>query len=285
MEDELWARVYRVTWDVCKDAGFKGRQFSDREIVLTFLWAVLHDRPISWACCPANGPPAEHWQRRPSPSTMSRRMRCESFARWLSEIEQRLAMRFPRRWYKAIDARPLPIGSCSKDTQAGYGHAATGMAKGYKLYAIWNPGGSFVTWQVHGMNVHEVTVAKTLIPTLTGEGYLVGDRMYDASPLHDLSAQNGYQLVAPKHHGKGLGHRRQSPHRLRSLDLIQRPFGQRLLRDRYAIDRFFGHMSNFGGGLSPLPNWVRTLRRVRFWVQGKIIINAVRLTMKQRLTA
>lgn len=285
MEDELWKQVYRIVWEVCKDAGFKGRQYSDRVILLTFLWAVLHDRPISWATRPENGPSESRWQRWPSPATMSRRMRSNSFRQQFQQVEKRLQTSFPERWFNAIDARPLPIGGYSKDRDAGYGYAGTGMAKGYKLYGIWNGGGSLAVWQVHPMNLNEVTVAKKLIAQLTGEGYLVGDRMYDASPLHDLSAGRGYQLVASKHHGEGLGHRRQSPHRLRSLELTERAFGRQLLHDRYEIDRFFGQLSNFGGGLSPLPSWVRGLHRVRLWVQGKIVINGIRLALKQRLIA
>ena len=34
--------------------------------------------------------------------------------------------------------------------------------------------------------------------------------------------------------------------------------------------------THFGGGLAPLPNWVRTLGRVRLWVHAKLLIDAPR---------
>ena len=38
-------------------------------------------------------------------------------------------------------------------------------------------------------------------------------------------------------------------------------------------------------GLAPLPNWVRTLPRVRLWVHAKLLIDAVRWQLKARLAA
>jgi len=54
-------------------------------------------------------------------------------------------------------------------------------------------------------------------------------------------------------------------------------FGRGLLWQRKAVERFFGQLTSFGGGLSPLPAWVRTHRRVRRWVQAKLIFNRLRM--------
>ncbi|MHC4192166.1 MAG: hypothetical protein ACYSUB_21260, partial [Planctomycetota bacterium] len=35
-----------------------------------------------------------------------------------------------------IDAKPLPVSRNSKDKEAAYGYAESGMGKGYKLHAI-----------------------------------------------------------------------------------------------------------------------------------------------------
>ncbi len=40
-------------------------------------------------------------------------------------------------------------------------------------------------------------------------------------------------------------------------------------------------MGNFGGGLGPLPNWVRTPHRVAAWVQGKILVFSARELLKR----
>ena len=45
---------------------------------------------------------------------------------------------------------------------------------------------------------------------------------------------------------------------------------------RGGVERAFGQVGNFGGGLSPLPNWVRRPRRVALWVAGKFMIWMVR---------
>src|SRR2546423_234392 len=44
-----------------KTRSFKGKRFSDATIVITHLWAVLWDRPISWACRLENWPEDLQW--------------------------------------------------------------------------------------------------------------------------------------------------------------------------------------------------------------------------------
>ena len=68
------------------------------------------------------------------------------------------------------------------------------------------------------------------------------------------------------------GHRRHSPCRIRSIKLLDRPFGQSLLTGRISIERMFGNLTNFPGGLKLLPHWVRTLFRVEMWVRAKMIL-------------
>jgi len=135
------------------------------------------------------------------------------------------------------------------------------------------------------MNVNEQKAARFLVSLLEGEGYLVGDGEYDANALYDLAAERGFQLVSPHRKGTRLGHICHSPYRLRSRQLLAGPFGDGLLHARAGIDRFFGQMGNFAGGLGPLPHWVRGLHRVRQWVHGKIIFNAARWDKNKRLTA
>jgi len=227
----------------------------------------------------------QRWMNLPCPGTMSIRLRIVSVQRLLREVELRLRLEFGTSWCKWIDGLPLPVGGSTQDRDARYGRAAGVMAKGYKLHAICDAHGALDAWAIEPMNVNEQVVAQILISQLRGEGYLVGDGEYDSNILYDLSAQAGFQLVAPFRKGTELGHQKHSPQRLRARELLNRPFGQTLLHHRAGIDRFFGHLGNFGGGLGPLPHWVRSLRRVRLWVQGKIILNAIRLKTKQQLVA
>jgi hypothetical protein len=280
MESELWSLVYHLVVRLARGQRPRGAMYQDAEIVGVYLWAVLHDRPVLWACQRRNWPIC--WRRRPlpTPSTMSRRLRRPAVRRLLQEAERHLRPCCGSRWCQWIDAKPLPVGGASQDRHARAGRAVRGLARGYKLYAIGRAGGAFEAWMVLPMNVNERRAARHLLRQVEGVGYLVGDAEYDSNALFDLAATRGFQLVAPRIRPGALGHHYQSPRRLRSIDLLTRPFGQALRRQRYDIDRFFGRLGNFGGGLAPLPNWVRTYRRVRLWVHGKILINLAHLALK-----
>ncbi len=69
----------------------------------------------------------------------------------------------------------------------------------------------------------------------------------------------------------------QSPYRLRCIELMRSAFGRGVYRLRRTIERAYANLTSFGGGLSPLPAWVRHLKRVWLWVTAKILINGVRI--------
>ena len=89
-----------------------------------------------WACRPENWPPGWRRRRLPSNPTMSRRLRSASVRGLLARLERRVVGPTGPGLFWMIDGKPLPIGGCSKDRQAGYGRAAGGKAKGYKLHAL-----------------------------------------------------------------------------------------------------------------------------------------------------
>lgn len=284
MDSELWQQVYQQIERMDSSWVSPDRvKYTDGRIVEVYMWAVLRDRPTSWACRAENWPIDRRDQPLPDPSRMSRRLRSDSVGKFLAQLERRMGRTdTPASWVRWTDAKPLAIGGSSRDADAGYGRAASGMAKGYKLYAICDPQGRLCQWQVHGMNVNEKKVCRSLIQGLRQPGYLVGDGEYDSNYLYDLAGNKGIQLLSPRRRDTQLGHQYQSPYRLRSMDLQASEFGLTLLHQRAGIDRTFGRMGNFGGGMGPLPNWVRTLGRVRRWVRGKIIIYYAWLKIKRR---
>jgi hypothetical protein len=78
--------------------------------------------------------------------------------------------------YWMIDGKPLPIGGCSRDRQAGYGGAAGGKAKGYKVHAALGADGAVAAWRLAPMTKDERVMAARLLrsrphPRL-GEGLL-----------------------------------------------------------------------------------------------------------------
>src|SRR5437016_1851463 len=83
----------------------------------------------------------------------------------------------------------------------------------------------------------EETMARRLIPDLPGSGYLLGDPIYDSNVLFDLAHAADHQLLTPKRRkNSGLGHHRQSPYRLRCIELMQHRFGKALYRFRRQIE-------------------------------------------------
>jgi hypothetical protein len=282
VEHQLWKSIVMVLKAISKVRRRAAETYQVEDIVKVWLWAVLHDRPVSWACDRRNWPIHERRRKFPSSSTMSRRLRCAKVRQLLQQIEQYVLSpqgEKPLLWI--IDGKSLPIGGCSKDGQAGYGRAAGCKAKGYKLHAVIGSDGSIAAWRVAPIHMDERTMGRRLLSQASVQGYVLADGNYDSNQLHDVCLKRGVQFVAPPRYGFEChrGHRRQSPSRLRSIELLSNPqssFGRALHRKRDAIERHYGCLTMWGGGLQPLPAWIRTHRRVHRWVQAKLIFTALR---------
>lgn len=268
-------------------------------IVRVHLWSVIHERPTCWAC------EAKHWDWRtrpaalPDQSTMSRRMRGKAgkqFYAFLDAVSALLCSNSGREagtvLVKCMDGKALPVAAHSTDRDARWGRGAGQQAKGYKLHVARSPQRPMPEqWAVTPLDVDERVVARRLVKRLSGAGYLLADALYDAADLHERAAAVEHQLVCPRGKpGRGLGHRRQSHHRLRCIDMLEppgeiNPFGRRLHCQRRGIEQTFGNFVSFGGGLQGLPSWVRRIWRVRAWVYGKLLVNASRIRRLQRSRA
>jgi len=247
MERQLWKKIVDLIVAVHKSKSSYRCRYSSVLILKVWFWSVINDRPVSWACERRNW---SIWDRR---------------------------MKLPVFW--AIDGKPLTISGCSKDPQATYGRAAGGKAKGYKIHAIVGANGCVSQWRLAPMSKDERVMAKRMFKRLNIAGYIFADGNYDSNPLHRCCDEYGNaQLISPRRGGPGkaLGHRKQTAGRLRSKEILEdemSDFGTQMMIDRVAIERFFANLTNCATGLTCLPSWVRTYRRVHRWVQAKMIIN------------
>lgn len=297
MEDELWPALYRLFLEEHNrryPRGQKRVRYSDAVILAVAAWAVLHDRPACWACRAKNWrglPGGCPWAALPSPGRLSVRLKTLSVQQLLEQVFWRLLCLRPLSMVRRVDSKPLPVGGFSKDRDAKRGYATGGLAKGYKFFGCW--GASVVPEQLllGPLNQSDPAGAMALVRGLSRGplpgGYLLADATHDTNPLHALAREHGFQLVAPrKQPGTGLGHGAHDPARLRAIEMLEGPsgFGRALYAGRGAVERDLAHLCGFGGGLQPLPSFVRRPRRVAFWVVTKLIINGIRLCQLHGLT-
>lgn len=297
MEGELWRQLYQWTEQADKRHAQASRRLrhADVTIVRVYLWSSLHERPVCWACDASNWPAAllPAAAGLPSQPTMSRRLRTAGVQALLCDVERVvdgcLWLLGTWRWIGIVDGKPLPVGRFSADPDAdwGVGAGGRGWEVGYRLIALWRHT-LLPLAEVRPMNVGEPVAARRLVARLghldagAGACYVLGDSQFDSNKLHAMCAQRGCQLVAPpkKPQARGRGHRPHEPARLHALEMLRRPFGATLYRLRPLVEGRLGNLSSFGGGLAPLPSWVRRIHRVRLWVRTKLLINAARMRLK-----
>ncbi len=282
MSSHEWRRLYRMIVRVDKALPPLNRRpdYSDVLIVAMYLWAVAHDRPQSWACDRRNYHRTWLPGCLPSQSRFSRRIRsprCQALLQGVllvstpDEDEDTLCF---------LDGRPLVVGACSKDKQALAGRVYGGFARGYRLHACMTESGYFAASKVTSNNVSEKSVAPELIDRTVPRGLVLADGNYDSGVLYDCVARYGGQLLATMRTGAGRGHRPQNENRLIAVR-IWNSHSEWIKSRRKAIDRFFGQHSSYGGGLAPLPAWVRTEARVTCWINAKIILYHNRLNLRR----
>lgn len=281
MERELWA-VLSEHLTHLTTLTRRGRfVHSTARIVRVYLWAVLHDRPVYWACDRRNWVGVKPPAVLPNQSTMSRRLHRADTAAMLERLLDRLEPVMRHAMVMRLDGKPMPIAKHSGDRHATIGRGSGGFAKGYKLHAIYAASNRPVIRHVAPMNVDERVVAKQMIEQANcSEGYLLADANYETNPLYDQAARVGRVLVTPRRfaQARGLGQSRQhSEHRIAMIQRTKEPtrFVHALMRNRRDIETRFANLTNFGGGLTHLPPWVRG-RRVEPYVTAKIAIRLAR---------
>lgn len=255
-------------------------RFSDRDVLRVSLWAILHDRPMSWACNVENWPARLRSDRLPDDSTVSRRWQRADLQCQARRLHEAGVHRFGgTARFAIIDGRPLPVGGCTKDPDARAGRSAGGMGKGYKMHTLVSLTHVIMAYEIRPMNEAEPTVALDLVPqTPNMVTRVLADGVYDSMRLHQRMQEAGKKLYAPVRQRR-VG-RRQQPRRLQLLQLWQRPIGLRLAKLRNEVERTFGQESNVAFGFKGLPAWARRNRRVFRWMWGKNLFHNAWLLTK-----
>ena len=164
---------------------------------------------------------------------------------------------------------------------AAWGRGAGIKARGDKLHARVGINGRMLDGAVAPLNIDERVMAEQMLRAKPAIGYVLGDKNDDSHKLHTCVSDGGAQLVAPRRYGshRGMGHMRHEPGRLHRRDLLENTvseFGRELHALRGTIERVFGSLTSTSGLRTHLPAWVRTLPRVRLWVQAKLIVSEIR---------
>jgi hypothetical protein len=285
MERELWPILFDAVVEVGSEVKQVGVHYQPWVVALVILWAALHDRPRRWACDPRNWSPTRKRPiQLPSESVLSRRADSVGMGLFWKRLEEHLRGSEYSGMISMVDGKPLFVGGCSKDHDAHWGYGAGMKGKGYKLHTIWGHQDLPKAWDVTPLNRDESKVAIELLKQVHSGGYLLADGNYDNCPMHIAASTSKFQMITKdRRPNAGRGHRKVSASRQRSIQLRHSSFGQQLLAQRTEIERDFGQATCFGGGLAPLPSWVRRLSRVRTWVWSKLFINAARILENQQL--
>lgn len=256
--------------------------YSDLLILRMWLWAVEHDRPLSWACRRENYTSMYRPRRLPSVSRFSRRLRTMRFLRLRVLLHRVLTAHTRSSQLSYLDGKALPVGEHTSDPDARNGVVTTGRFRiGYKLHARVNRDGFFEEYRVTALNRGEAKVARQLVRSTPDGGLVLADSNYDSRILYRAVDRHGSQMFTPvKGIARAASTFKRMPESRKRAVLLWRTHPELAswaMKERATIERVFAHLCGFGGGLGPLPAWVRRLHRVRLWLDAKIAVYHIRL--------
>ena len=286
MDREIWRTLFSAIQRAARRVESSARcpLFGDWLIVAMYFWTCWHDRPQCWAC------EREHYGRLfrprklPSSSQFNRRVKTPSVQMILQRVHNDLAKVGLATPVSFVDGKPMLVSPVSKDPEARWGHITGGKGKGYKLHGLVTEDRRIVVWSVMPLNVHETHVAEAMckhLPPQPAQSLTLGDGNYDAADLHKRIEHTGSRLLVPL---RGMA---EHPVTLRQMGSARREHLKVIREDstlvkyvlnwRTQIERVFSTLSCHGGGLAPLPSWVRRLERTRRWIGCKIALYHARL--------
>jgi hypothetical protein len=307
MDRELWTFVVHAVDRALVGVPYIGRaqRYNDRLIVLMLIWAVWHDRCLSWACDRRHYGDLFRPRVVPSISWFARRVKTDRVRELLQRVNDDLAVRgtnCPHDLLSYIDAKALLVSPVSKDPDAKRGKITGAFAKGYKFHAMVNENRRVVIWCVTPLNTDEKTVATELLnhlppgqPDTPATIALVapltlGDSNYDSAPLHRAFADRDRHLLTPVRAKQFVGPNGRHSRTLQAMGPRRREvlavsesnpeLVRYVLKSRNNIEGTFSVLS-LACGLDRLPGFVRRLPRVTRWTGCKVILYHARLLAQE----
>ena len=280
MDRDVWMLVTQAICRATRSAksSVLHPRFADSLIVAMYLWTVWHDRPLCWASDRSHYGSLFRPRKLPSVSQFTRRVKTDSVRIALQAVHDDLARTHLSSPVAYLDGKALVVSPVSKDRDAKRGRVSGGFARGYKLHAYASEDGRIALWSVMPLNVAEQSVAAALHKLLAAAAAGTADgRLELLTPLKGQKRVKG-----GVHHPVTLRQMGPARRQLAATWKADPGLCRHVLRDRDDIERTFGILTCTGGGLGPLPAWVRTLARVRRWVGAKIALYHARLQVRQR---
>lgn len=288
MDRQVWKVLVCSVRSADRRVARAGRRprFSDQQILKMYLWSVMHDRPLCWACHRAHYNGSFRPRQLPSVSQFCRRMKTPRIVAMLKAVNDYLTRTETQAHLSFFDGKALPISDYSTDPDARDGRGVGKFQRGYKLHAWATSDGRIPRFSVRPLNEGEQKVACELTDRIDRKSLVLGDSNFDSRYLYQAVAQRGGQLLTPlkgrSTQEKNL--KQMGPGRRNAIAWWTHfpTMCETLLRRRDQIERIFSALTGFGGGLTTLPPWVRRIDRVGNWVTAKIAIYHARLECKQR---
>jgi hypothetical protein len=264
--------------------------FSDRLILSMLLWAVMHNKPLSWACDRSSYSSLLRPRRLPSTSQYFKRLKTGRFVAAMSTLHDLLTRDGREDLLSFLDGKALLIGEYSSDPDASTSMVGRRFRLGYKLHARATVRGFIAEYRVLPLHEGEPNTARELLERVRRGSVILADANFDSSPLYEQVDRRGATLLTRIKGTPSRTHRRlmlmSDARRAAIWAWRERPgLCEAVLRERDHIERVFAHLTCSGTGLGPLPAWVRRLSRVRLWVDAKIAIYHARILARRSTTA
>ena len=129
MERELWKILYRLAKKL--DSPWGNWRYSTADVLAAYFWAVVHDRPTSWAADPKQWPDELRPALLPCQSTLSRRLRRPTTVKLMTAVEEHLLALVVEREETRRDIKSTPFGARSRCRSPGFG-VFTAYGTGFK---------------------------------------------------------------------------------------------------------------------------------------------------------